>query len=78
MRNYRRSHLQLGTKEQPAELSKAVIDMLELVKNNLAFDLKACPATVLFLSADKSVKNILAASKIILIHGHPRAEGAAL
>ena len=41
--------------------------LLERVKNNVAFDLSACPARVFIISVDERVKNILATAELILV-----------
>jgi hypothetical protein len=72
MPNYRRMHSVTPPKAPATESSRGLDLLLECVKNNLAIDLTACQAKVLFVSSDDRVKNILASAKLILVEALPR------
>lgn len=73
MRTYRRLHARPVSKTRPhTKTSPDVVRLLERVKNNVAIDLKACPARVFLISPDERVKNILATAELILIEGLPK------
>jgi len=74
MRRYRKSPARPRAQGARDESSKGLVEILKLVKNSVAFDLKACPARVFLICSDKSVKNILATAKLILIQGLTAAE----
>ena len=68
MRNYRRTHVQLAANVRSAKFSRAVIGMLELVKNNLAIDLKRSAAEVWLVgpAARDLEKNNLASCQMFI------------
>ena len=67
MRTYRKSHR--AHKNRPhAKGSPDLARLLECVKNNVAIDLKAYPATVLLIASER-VKNTVATAELILIQG---------
>jgi hypothetical protein len=65
MRTYRKSH----QPSQPhAKASPDLARLLECVKNNVAIDLKAYPATILLIGSER-VKNTVATAELILVQG---------
>ena len=65
MRTYRQ------TRQPPQARATASSDLarlLECVKNNVAIDLKAYPATILLIGSER-VKNIVATAELILVQG---------
>jgi hypothetical protein len=67
MRTYRKEHK--SPKTQPhARVSPDLARLLECVKNNVAIDLKAYPATILLIGPE-DVKNIVATAQLILVQG---------
>jgi ferric-dicitrate binding protein FerR (iron transport regulator) len=76
MRAYRKSQ----TARRPAvppEQRSDLVSLLERVKNNVAIDLSACTATILFVGGKQRVKNILASVQLILIEELPKPESSA-
>jgi hypothetical protein len=76
---YMRAYRQSQPARQPAvrpdtEQRTDLVSLLERVKNNVAIDLSACAATVLFVSNKQRVKNILASVQLILIEELPKPE----
>jgi hypothetical protein len=65
MRAYRKSH-QLPKTQPHAKASPDLARLLECVKNNVAIDLKAYPATVLLIGSE-GVKNSVATAELILV-----------
>lgn len=68
MPNYRRAN---GRSKAKSTLvtAEALVQLLERVKNNMAFDLSSCPARVWLISSDDQVKNILANAELIVVQG---------
>jgi len=69
---YMPAYRKLQPKRRPAvrpkpEQRSDLISLLERVKNNVAIDLSACVATILFVGGKQRVKNILASVQLILI-----------
>jgi hypothetical protein len=56
-------------KDGSAETAEYVDRLLQLVKNNVAIDLKRYPATVWFVCDEGFVKNTLANAKVIVVEG---------
>jgi hypothetical protein len=70
MKEYRRKHGRHPAKTpRPPKAPRALHRILERVKNNVAFDLTSCRATVWVISANERVKNILATAELIVIEG---------
>ena len=69
MRAYRKSHQSPKTRPH-AKASPDLARLLECVKNNVAIDLKAYPATILLIGSER-VKNTLATAELILVQGLP-------
>ena len=67
MRTYRAEH-QARKARRPPAASPDLARLLECIKNNVAIDLKAYPATILLI-APESVKNIVATAQLILVQG---------
>ena len=67
MRTYRKSH-QTHKTQPHAKASPDLARLLECVKNNVAIDLKAYPATILLIGSER-VKNSVATAELILIQG---------
>src|ERR1017187_6033410 len=68
MKEYRRKHGRRPAKTpRPPKAPRALHRILERVKNNVAFDLTSCRATVWVISANERVKNILATAELIVI-----------
>jgi hypothetical protein len=65
MRTYRAGAPKI-LRENRSKRSCDLVNLLERVKNNVAFDLKSYPARV-FLVTDERVKNILASAQLIVI-----------
>jgi hypothetical protein len=77
MRAYRQSQPARGPAAQPGpEQRNDLVSLLERVKNNVAVDLSACTATVLFVGRKHRVKNILASVQLILIEELPHPESS--
>lgn len=74
MRAYRQSQRARGTAVRPKPQRSDLISLLERVKNNVAIDLSACAATVLFVGRKHRVKNILASVQLIVIEELPNPE----
>ena len=68
MRAYRKSQpvLRPAARSDP-ERRNDLVSILEHVKNNVAIDLSACRATILFVGGKQHVKNILASVQLVLI-----------
>ena len=74
MRKYRTTHEPSSeTKPRKARDPDGLRQLLKLVKNNFAIDLKSCPARVLLVCPGDRVKNIVATAQLILIEGLPEA-----
>ncbi len=67
MRTYRAEHQSRKTRPRAAA-SPDLARLLECVKNNMAIDLKAYPATILLIASER-VKNIVATAELILVQG---------
>jgi len=67
MRTYRGKQQSRKTRRSSAA-SPDLARLLECVKNNVAIDLKAYPATILLI-APESAKNIVATAQLILVQG---------
>jgi hypothetical protein len=67
MRKYRAKQ-QSRKMRQSSAASSDLARLLECVKNNVAIDLRACPATILLI-ASEDVKNIVATAQLILVQG---------
>ncbi len=68
MRNYRRANGRSKAKFISVT-AEALVQLLERVKNNVAFDLTSCPARVWLISSNEQVKNILATAELIVVQG---------
>ena len=78
-RNYMRAYRQSQPARRPAVQRDPgqrsdLVSLLERVKNNVAIDLSACAATILFVGRKQRVKNILASVQLILIEELPNEE----
>jgi hypothetical protein len=69
MRTYRGKPRRPPVKPGPIEAVASVERLLHLVKNNVAIDLKRCPAAVWFVCADGIVENTLANAKVVVVEG---------
>jgi hypothetical protein len=74
MKKYRTTHERSSetTPRKTRDLDR-LQQLLKMAKNNVAIDLKACPARVLLICSDKRVKNIVATAQLILIEGFPES-----
>jgi hypothetical protein len=72
MRAYRQSQpARLPAAQPDREQRNDLVSLLERVKNNVAIDLSACAATIIFVGHKQRVKNILASVQLILIEELP-------
>ena len=72
MRAYRKSQRARRPAVPPDQEQRSdLVSLLERVKNNVAIDLSACAATILFVGRKQRVKNILASVQLILIEELP-------
>ena len=69
MRTFRRKQGRSSAKSGPAEAVASIERLLQLVKNNVAIDLKRCPAAVWLVCADSFAKNTLANAEVIVVEG---------
>jgi hypothetical protein len=68
MRTYRTTHKRSSkTKPHKTADSERLQGLLDLVKNNVALDLKASTADVWLICADACVKNTFASAQLIVI-----------
>jgi hypothetical protein len=65
MRAYRRGHGRSAP--EPTASADAIGRLLDQVKNNVAFDLNSCRASIWLISSDERVKNIVATAELIVI-----------
>lgn len=71
MRAYRQSRPARRPAVCPERKQPDIVSLLERAKNNVAFNLSACAATILFVGRKQRVKNILASVQLILIEELP-------
>jgi ferric-dicitrate binding protein FerR (iron transport regulator) len=71
MRAYRQSRSARRPEVCPDQKQSDIVSLLERAKNNVAFNLSACAATILFVGRKQRVKNISASVQIILIEELP-------
>ena len=71
MRAYRQSRPARRPAVCPEQKQPDIVSLLERAKNNVAFNLSACAATILFVGRKQRVKNISASVQIILIEELP-------
>lgn len=75
MRDYRkkngRASAKVPSNPLPPEPSETLLALLEVVKNNVAFEVNSCRAAIWIISADHRVKNILADAEVIVIEQLP-------
>jgi hypothetical protein len=69
MRTFREKHGRSSINARPADAVASVERLLQLVKNNVAIDLKRCPAAAWFVCADGAAENTLANAQVIVFEG---------